>query len=60
VKIFLARSAKEWRAWLQQFPLSHRRRSVGWIDSARREKTRARRLAEAIRMLTAGNPLGMK
>lgn len=39
---------------------SHRRRYVGWIESAQREETRARRLKEAIRLLTAGRPLGLK
>jgi uncharacterized protein YdeI (YjbR/CyaY-like superfamily) len=44
----------------EKLPPSHRRRYVGWIVSARREETRARRLGEAIRMLTAGKPLGLK
>jgi uncharacterized protein YdeI (YjbR/CyaY-like superfamily) len=39
---------------------SHRRRYLGWIESAKREDTRARRLQEAIRLLTAGKPLGLK
>jgi uncharacterized protein YdeI (YjbR/CyaY-like superfamily) len=39
---------------------SHRRRYVGWIDSAKREETRARRLKEAIRLLAAGRMLGLK
>ena len=39
---------------------SHRRRYVGWIESAKREGTKARRLAEAIRLLAAGKPLGLK
>ncbi|MDO8793046.1 MAG: YdeI/OmpD-associated family protein [Vicinamibacterales bacterium] len=38
----------------------HRRRYVAWVDSAKREETKARRLAEAIRLLTAGQPLGLK
>jgi uncharacterized protein YdeI (YjbR/CyaY-like superfamily) len=48
---------------LQHFdalPPSHRRQYVGWIDSARREETKARRLKEAIRLLAAGKPLGLK
>ena len=39
---------------------SHRRRYVGWIESAKREETKARRLKEAIRLLTSGKPLGLK
>ncbi len=39
---------------------SHRRRYVGWIESAKHEETKARRLKEAIRLLTAGKPLGLK
>ena len=39
---------------------SHQRRYVGWIESAKREETKARRLREAIRLLTAGTPLGLK
>jgi len=39
---------------------SHRRRYVGWIDSAKQEETKARRLKEAIRLLADGKPLGLK
>jgi uncharacterized protein YdeI (YjbR/CyaY-like superfamily) len=39
---------------------SHRRQYVGWIESAKREDTRARRLQEAIRLLASGKPLGLK
>jgi uncharacterized protein YdeI (YjbR/CyaY-like superfamily) len=37
-----------------------RRRYVAWIESAKREDTKARRLAEAIRLLAAGKELGLK
>jgi uncharacterized protein YdeI (YjbR/CyaY-like superfamily) len=37
-----------------------RRRYVAWIVVAKREETRARRLKEAIRLLTARKPLGLK
>jgi uncharacterized protein YdeI (YjbR/CyaY-like superfamily) len=37
-----------------------RRRYVAWIESAKREETKLRRLAEAIRLLTAGKLLGLK
>jgi uncharacterized protein YdeI (YjbR/CyaY-like superfamily) len=39
---------------------SHRRRYVAWIDSAKRDETKARRLKEAIHLLTAGKELGLK
>ena len=39
---------------------SHRRQYVGWIESAKRDDTRARRLKEAIRLLAAGEKLGLK
>jgi len=39
---------------------SHRRRYVGWIDTAKREETKHSRLKEAIRLLTAGKHLGLK
>jgi uncharacterized protein YdeI (YjbR/CyaY-like superfamily) len=39
---------------------SYRRNFIGWVSSAKREDTRARRLAEAIRLLERGEKLGMK
>lgn len=39
---------------------SHRRRYFAWIDSARREETKLRRLDEAIRLLASGKTLGLK
>ena len=39
---------------------SHRRRYVGWIESGKREETKARRLKEAIRLLAGGRELGLK
>jgi len=39
---------------------SHRRLYLGWIDSAKRQETKLRRLEEAIRMLEAGEKLGLK
>ena len=49
-------------AWqyFERLAPSHRRRYIGWIESAKREETKARRLKEAIRLLTAGKPLGLK
>ena len=37
-----------------------RRTYIGWIDSAKREETKLRRLAEAIGLLAAGKELGLK
>jgi uncharacterized protein YdeI (YjbR/CyaY-like superfamily) len=48
------------RQYFESLPPSHRRRYVGWIDTAKRDETKARRLDEAIRLLTAGKPLGLK
>lgn len=39
---------------------SHRRRYLAWIESAKREETKQRRLQEAIRLLTDGKALGLK
>lgn len=37
-----------------------RRRYVAWIESAKREETKGRRLKEAIRLLSEGKQLGLK
>jgi uncharacterized protein YdeI (YjbR/CyaY-like superfamily) len=39
---------------------SHRRRYIGWVDSAKQQETKMRRLREAIRLLAAGKKLGLK
>jgi uncharacterized protein YdeI (YjbR/CyaY-like superfamily) len=39
---------------------SQRRRYFAWIESAKREETRLRRLKEAIRLLARGELLGLK
>jgi len=39
---------------------SEQRRYFAWIETAKREATKARRLEEAIRLLRAGKPLGLK
>ena len=39
---------------------SCRREYIAWIDSAKRDVTKERRLREAVRLLTAGKKLGMK
>lgn len=44
----------------QALPPEQRRRYFAWIDSAKREDTKLRRLKEAIGLLTAGKVLGLK
>ena len=39
---------------------SHRRRYFAWIESAKREETKLRRLKEAIRLMASGKVLGLK
>src|SRR4029450_1511625 len=39
---------------------SQRRRYLAWIESAKREQTKLRRLQEAIRLLASGKELGLK
>lgn len=49
-------------AWahFEKLPPSHRRLYVSWIDSAKKQETKARRLQEAISLLHAGKRLGLK
>jgi uncharacterized protein YdeI (YjbR/CyaY-like superfamily) len=51
--------AKAWSAFQALAP-SHRRRYVAWIHTAKQQETRERRISESIRLLTAGQPLGLK
>ena len=39
---------------------SYRRKYIGWIDSAKQQETKMRRLQEAIGLLAAGKKLGLK
>jgi uncharacterized protein YdeI (YjbR/CyaY-like superfamily) len=50
------------RAWrtFEHLAASHRRAYIAWIDSAKREETKQRRLREALRLLAAGEKLGLK
>ncbi|MBE3064313.1 MAG: YdeI/OmpD-associated family protein [Spirochaetes bacterium] len=48
-----------WRNFRSLAP-SYRRMYIGWIDSAKRQQTRARRLQEAIDLLAAGKKPGLK
>jgi uncharacterized protein YdeI (YjbR/CyaY-like superfamily) len=44
----------------EALPPSERRRYFAWIESAKREDTKHRRLKEAIRLLSRGQVLGLK
>jgi len=44
----------------EQLAPSYRRAYIGWIDSAKREQTKERRLREALNLLAAGKKLGLK
>ena len=50
------------RAWEQFRKLapSYRRAYIAWIESARREETKERRLREAVSLLSDGKKLGLK
>ena len=50
------------RAWItfEKLAPSYRRAYLAWIDSAKREETKQKRLREAIRLLAAGKKLGLK
>jgi uncharacterized protein YdeI (YjbR/CyaY-like superfamily) len=49
-------------AWnyFQSLAPSYRRMYIGWIDSAKRQETKTRRLQEAMGLLAAGKKLGLK
>ncbi len=60
---YVRRALTAWpRAWqaFQSLAPSQRRRYVGWVHSAKREETRERRLREVVKVLLAGEALGMK
>ncbi len=50
------------RAWsfFEQLAPSYRRACIGWIDSAKRDETKEKRLREVVRLLAAGQKLGLK
>jgi uncharacterized protein YdeI (YjbR/CyaY-like superfamily) len=48
-----------WR-YFQQLAPSYQRNYIGWIDSAKRQETKERRLREALTLLAAGKKLGLK
>jgi uncharacterized protein YdeI (YjbR/CyaY-like superfamily) len=59
IQTALRKHPAAWR-YFEGLAPSHRRQYVGWIESAKREDTKARRLREAIRLLAAEKPLGLK
>ncbi len=48
------------QSYFEQLAPSHRRAYVGWIDSAKRQETKEKRLREGIELLAAGKKLGLK
>lgn len=50
---------KAWKAF-EGFSPSHRREYVEWIESAKREETRARRIEKALAMIEQGKPRNWK
>jgi uncharacterized protein YdeI (YjbR/CyaY-like superfamily) len=48
------------RSSFERLAPSHRRRYVAWIDFAKQQETKMRRLQEVIRLLAAGKELGLK
>ena len=62
VPAYIERAVKaEPRAWATFERLTPRERImyVGWIDNAKREETKVRRLEKAVRLLAAGKKLGL-
>ncbi len=55
----LRHDAKAWESFQRLAP-SHRRAYITWIESAKRDETKQRRLKEALKMLVAGEKLRMK
>jgi uncharacterized protein YdeI (YjbR/CyaY-like superfamily) len=48
------------RDYFERLAPSHRRMYVAWIDSAKKEETKSRRLQKAIELLVAGRKPGLK
>lgn len=55
----LRASPRAW-AYFERLAPSYRQAYVGWIDSAKRRETKARRLREAVTLLASGRKLGLK
>jgi uncharacterized protein YdeI (YjbR/CyaY-like superfamily) len=50
------------RAWtfFEKLAPSYRRQCIAWIDSAKREETKQKRLREVVELMAAGKKLGLK
>ena len=55
----LQRNPAAWHNFQSLAP-SYRRKYIGWIDSAKQQETKMRRLQEALQLLAAGEKLGLK
>ncbi len=55
----LRANARAWR-YFEKLAPSYRRAYIGWIDSAKRQETKEKRLREALGLLAAGKKLGLK
>jgi len=55
----LRANKKAWENFCNLAP-SHKKRYIGWIQSAKKPETRERRLKEAIKSLVKDEKLGMK
>lgn len=63
VPAYIERALKEDEAAYVKFrtiPPSHRMKYVAWIDSAKKEETRTRRIAQAMEMLKSGASINSK
>ena len=62
VPVYIEKAFKtEPRAWatFERLTSRDRRLYVGWIDNAKREETKSRRIRKAIGLLAAGRKLGL-
>src|SRR5262245_57687246 len=59
IQAALRSNATAWRHF-EALPAGQRRRYFAWIESAKREETKLRRLKEAIGLLARGEVLGLK
>jgi uncharacterized protein YdeI (YjbR/CyaY-like superfamily) len=59
VRTALRKHAAAWKFFEGLAP-SHRRQYIAWIDSAKKEETKLKRVQEAIRMLANGQKPGLK
>jgi uncharacterized protein YdeI (YjbR/CyaY-like superfamily) len=55
----LRKHAVAWKFWQSLAP-SHRRNYLAWIDSAKKQETKLKRLDETVAKLAAGHKPGLK